>query len=97
MVMPIGMSTIYRLVPKEKLGSFMGLLGLDILIAPALGPVLSGYIMAYSSWKWIFLINIPIGIITILVNVLYLPNFERKTVPSLDIFGMILAPIGFQC
>lgn len=95
MVMPIGIATIFRIAPKDKLGSFMGLLGMPILLAPTLGPVVSGYILEYSSWHWIFRINIPIGIIAIIVTYLFLPEFERKDVPSLDIFGMILAPIAF--
>jgi len=49
MVMPIGMATIFNIVPREKLGKFMGLLGMPILLAPTLGPVVSGYIMQYSS------------------------------------------------
>ena len=44
MVMPIGIATIFRIAPKEKLGAFMGLLGMPILLAPTLGPVVSGYI-----------------------------------------------------
>lgn len=95
MVIPIGLATIYHLAPKEKLGSLMGLLGMPLLLAPAIGPVVSGYILQYSSWQWIFRINLPIGIIAILINIKYLPDFHRKTVPSLDILGMLLAPIAF--
>ncbi|AGK98527.1 MDR family MFS transporter [Clostridium pasteurianum] len=95
MVIPIGLATIYRIAPKEKLGSLMGLLGMPLLLAPAIGPVVSGYILQYASWQWIFRINIPIGIIAILVNIRYLPDFKKKTVPSFDIWGMLLAPIAF--
>ena len=95
MVMPIGMATIFRIAPKDKLGKFMGLLGVPILLAPTLGPVVSGYILEYFSWHWIFRINIPLGIIAIIVTAFFLPDFERKDVPSLDMFGMILAPITF--
>jgi len=95
MVMPIGMATGVRITPKNKIGIFMGLLGVPILLAPTLGPVVSGYILEYFSWNWIFRINIPIGIIAIIVAAFFFPKFERKKVPSLDIFGMILAPIAF--
>ena len=95
MVMPIGMATIFKIAPKDKLGKFMGLLGLPIMLAPTLGPVVSGYILEYFSWHWIFRINIPIGIIAIILTVLFLPEFDRNEVPSLDILGVILAPIAF--
>ncbi|MBD0383517.1 DHA2 family efflux MFS transporter permease subunit [Paenibacillus sedimenti] len=96
MVAPIGMAMIFRLAPPDKMGAVMGMLGVPMLLAPALGPVLSGWLVEYSTWHWIFLINVPIGIIAILVGIRYLPNIERKAVPSLDILGIILAPIAFS-
>ncbi|ANE46177.1 MFS transporter [Paenibacillus swuensis] len=95
MVAPIGMAMVFRLAPPEKMGSVMGLLGVPMLLAPALGPVLAGYFIEYVSWHWIFLINLPIGIIALLVAMKFLPKTEKKAVPSLDIKGMILAPIAF--
>ncbi|MNK27321.1 putative transport protein HsrA [compost metagenome] len=95
MVAPIGMAMVFRLAPPEKMGSIMGMLGVPMLLAPALGPVLSGYLVEYVSWHWIFLINLPVGILAIIVGVKFLPKFERKAVPSLDILGIILAPIAF--
>jgi EmrB/QacA subfamily drug resistance transporter len=96
MVAPIGMAMIFRLAPPDKMGAVMGMLGVPMLLAPALGPVLSGWLVEYSTWHWIFLINLPIGIIAIFVGIRFLPNIERKDVPSLDILGIILAPIAFS-
>lgn len=95
MVAPIGMAIVFRLAPPDKMGSIMGTLGVPMLLAPALGPVLAGYLVEYVTWHWIFLINLPIGIIALLVGLKYLPKVERKTVPSLDYLGIILAPIAF--
>ncbi|CAM4039854.1 MDR family MFS transporter [Saccharibacillus endophyticus] len=95
MVAPIGFATIFKLAPEGNRGAVMGMLGVPMLLAPAIGPVLSGWLVEYASWHWIFLINLPIGIIAILVGIRHLPNFERKAVPSLDYLGMILAPIAF--
>jgi EmrB/QacA subfamily drug resistance transporter len=95
MVAPIGMAMIFKLAPPGKMGSIMGMLGVPMLLAPAFGPILAGYLIEYVSWHWIFLINLPIGIIAILVGIRFLPNVERKSVPMLDIAGMILAPIAF--
>jgi EmrB/QacA subfamily drug resistance transporter len=96
MVSPIGMAMIFKLAPVEKRGSVMGMLGIPMLLAPAAGPILSGWLIGFASWHWIFLINLPIGIAALLVGFKYLPNLERHKTPALDIVGMILAPIGFS-
>lgn len=95
MVSPIGMAIIFRLAPPGKQGSIMGVLGIPMMLGPAIGPTLSGFLVEYASWHWIFLINLPIGIIAVLVGIKYLPKVERKAVPALDIAGMLLAPIAF--
>ncbi|WP_309244763.1 DHA2 family efflux MFS transporter permease subunit [Cohnella silvisoli] len=96
MVMPIGMAMIFRLAPAEKRGAVMGMLGIPMLMAPALGPVLSGWLIESVTWHWIFLINVPIGIVGVLIGLKYLPIFEQNKAPALDILGMILAPIAFS-
>ncbi|AGK55861.1 MDR family MFS transporter [Bacillus sp. 1NLA3E] len=96
MVAPIGMAIVFRIAPPGKVGSIMGMLGIPMLLAPALGPVISGYLIEYVSWHWIFLINLPIGILAVFIGMRFLPKFDRKTVPSLDILGIILAPIAFS-
>lgn len=95
MVSPIGMAMVFRLAPPEKRGSIMGVLGVPMLMAPALGPVLSGWLVEYVSWHWIFLINLPIGVVAMIIGIRFLPQFERHQAPHLDVIGMILAPIAF--
>jgi len=94
-VVPISMAFIYRLAPPSKVGAVMGMMGIPILLAPALGPVLAGWLVEYYSWDWIFLLNLPIGIIGILLGIRTLPNIDRQTVASLDALGMILGPLAF--
>jgi EmrB/QacA subfamily drug resistance transporter len=95
MVMPIAMAFVYRLSPPNKVGAVMGIMGIPILLAPALGPVLSGWLVDNASWKWIFLINIPIGFIGVFIGIRSLPRIVRQTVASLDILGMLLGPLAF--
>ncbi|MCJ8014147.1 multidrug efflux MFS transporter [Paenibacillus sp. KQZ6P-2] len=95
MIAPIGMALIFRLAPPDKRGSVMGLLGVPMLIAPIVGPSLSGWLIEFASWEWIFLINVPIGFIAFLLGKKHLPESEKTQVPGLDILGMILAPIAF--
>jgi EmrB/QacA subfamily drug resistance transporter len=95
MVSPIGFAMVFRLAPPDKRGAVMGVLGVPMLMAPALGPVLSGWLVEYVSWHWIFLINLPIGIIALIIGIRFLPKFEHHEAPHLDIIGMVLAPIAF--
>ncbi len=95
MVAPIGMAMVFKLAPPERRGSIMGVLGIPMLMAPAFGPVLSGWLVEDVSWHWIFIINLPIGILGVILGYLYLPKNERHEAPHLDYVGMILAPIAF--
>lgn len=96
MVAPIGMAMVFRLAPPERRGSIMGMLGIPMLLAPALGPVLSGWLVEYVSWHWIFLINVPIGIVGIILGIKYLPKTEIKGKAHLDTLGILLAPVAFS-
>ncbi|REK71401.1 DHA2 family efflux MFS transporter permease subunit [Paenibacillus paeoniae] len=96
MVGPIGMAMVFKLAPPERRGSIMGVLGIPLLLAPAFGPVLSGWLVDSVSWHWIFFINLPIGIIAFILGYKYLPKSDRHAAPHLDIMGMCLAPIAFS-
>ncbi|CAM3572188.1 MULTISPECIES: MDR family MFS transporter [Paenibacillus] len=95
MVSPIGMAMVYRIAPPEKRGSIIGMLGIPLLLAPALGPVLSGWMVEYVSWQWIFLINLPIGLLGLVIGKKYLPVFPKQKAPTLDKTGLILGPLAF--
>jgi EmrB/QacA subfamily drug resistance transporter len=95
MVSPIGFAMVFKLAPPHKRGSIMGMLGVPMLLAPALGPILSGWLVEYVSWNWIFLINLPIGIVALILGFRYLPRSDRQPSTHLDYIGMILAPIAF--
>ncbi|WP_042164764.1 MDR family MFS transporter [Paenibacillus gorillae] len=95
MVAPIAMAFTYRLSPPGKQGAVMGMIGIPMLLAPALGPVLSGWLVEYVSWHWIFLINLPIGVVAVIIGIRTLPVIQRQSVPQLDILGMIFAPLAF--
>ncbi|RTE03049.1 MDR family MFS transporter [Paenibacillus whitsoniae] len=94
-VMPVAMAYVYRLSPPNKIGQVMGMLGVPILLAPAIGPVLSGWLVEYHSWHWIFIINIPVGIVSFIFGMWKLPFTPRKPVAGFDLPGMILGPIAF--
>jgi drug resistance transporter, EmrB/QacA subfamily len=95
MVAPIAMAFTYRLSPPGKQGAVMGMIGIPMLLAPASGPILSGWLVDYATWHWIFLINLPIGIAAVIIGLRTLPQLERQTVPALDFLGMFFAPLAF--
>ncbi|GGD71956.1 DHA2 family efflux MFS transporter permease subunit [Paenibacillus nasutitermitis] len=94
-VLPVAMAYVFRLSPPHKVGAVMGMMGVPILFAPAIGPTLSGWLVEYHSWRWIFLLNIPIGIICLLIGIKYLPKVTRNSVAGMDWIGMILGPLAF--
>ncbi|WP_409345344.1 DHA2 family efflux MFS transporter permease subunit [Paenibacillus sp. MBLB4367] len=95
MVAPIAMAFTYRLSPPGKVGAVMGMIGIPMLLAPALGPVVAGWLVDYVTWHWIFLINLPIGVVAVIVGLRTLPKLDRQSVPALDFLGMLFAPIAF--
>src|SRR5215471_9809569 len=82
MLMPIGMAVLYRLTPPQRRGAIMGLFGIPVMVAPALGPLLSGYLLQYADWRLIFLINLPVGIIALLAGLRVLPDIPAGRVSS---------------
>jgi len=94
-VLPIAMAYVYRLAPPDKVGAVMGVMGVPILFAPAIGPVLAGWLVQYASWRWIFLLNLPVGIIGLCVGLIGLPAVQRQAVAALDRLGAILGPLAF--
>ncbi|HVB96329.1 MAG TPA: MDR family MFS transporter [Chloroflexota bacterium] len=96
MLQPVGMAILYRLAPAERRGQVMGVFGIPILIGPALGPVLSGWLVQYADWRFIFLINVPVGVIAFVLGRRALPRLAaQRSVGSLDSVGAILGPLGF--
>jgi len=77
MLMPTTMSIIYNLVPRDRLGRAMGLFGIALIVAPAMGPTLGGYLVEYVDWRWIFTINLPIGVLDLFLSWFYLPLFPE--------------------
>jgi len=96
LLMPVGMAFVYRLAPPDRRGAVMGTLGIPMLLGPALGPVLSGWLLEYTDWRFIFLINLPVGIVALAMGLRALPRVERQSeLGSLDLPGVVLGPLAF--
>jgi EmrB/QacA subfamily drug resistance transporter len=95
MLQPVGMAIIFTMITPLERGRFMILLGLPILLAPIVGPTVGGYLTQYVSWRAIFLINIPIGLINIVLALFLLKETEIKAESRLDSKGLALSALSF--
>lgn len=94
-VAPIGIGMSFKVIPMEKRGSMMGILGLPMLLAPTIGPALSGFLVKYFNWSTVFLINLPVGILALIFILLFLPNFPANKASKIDLKGALLSPFAF--
>jgi EmrB/QacA subfamily drug resistance transporter len=89
-VLPVTTLTmLYQIVPRERMGSAMGLYGLGVVVAPAIGPTLGGYLVEYYNWRLIFFINVPIGILGCVAALMVFPQIKPSTWPKLDVLGFV--------
>lgn len=95
LLQPVAQTVIYRTVPPQRIGSIMGVFGITIMGAPAFGPLLSGYFVEYSSWRWIFFVNVPIGILALILAVPYMDELPTSSSFKLDVWGLTFSTIGF--
>lgn len=95
LLMPVMMNTILYIYPPEKRGAAMGMIGLVIMFAPALGPTLSGLIISVFSWRWLFYLVIPLAVFSIAFAARYLKNVSEITRPAVEVPSIILSTVGF--
>ncbi|RUM59873.1 MAG: MFS transporter [Persephonella sp.] len=85
---------LFSVYPKEKKGLAMGIYGLGVSFAPALGPTLGGYLTDFLNWRWVFFINVPIGLLTTLLGFIYLPKLSiAKKDTKLNFVSFVLLSI----
>ncbi len=94
-MMPLLMNVMLTAFPIEKRGTAMGTFGLVMIVAPAIGPTLSGWIVEHYDWRTLFYIVFPIAIISLLIGVFKLKNITPQRPIKLDVFSIILSSFGF--
>lgn len=93
LMVPVGRLVLLRTVPKSELVQALSWLTIPALVAPMIGPPLGGLISTYGDWRWIFLINLPMGLLGIVLARKYIPDL-REAVPPLDWRGFALSGLG---
>ncbi|KFN43569.1 DHA2 family efflux MFS transporter permease subunit [Arenimonas oryziterrae] len=92
-LVPISQSLLLDVFPKEKHGAAMALWGMGIMVGPILGPPLGGWLTEYYSWRWVFLINVPVGALALLGIMASVPK-DRAVSRPLDWTGLVLLALG---
>jgi len=97
---PLSQAILLEAFPPHERGKAMGFWGLGIVVAPILGPVLGGWLTDNYSWRWVFYINIPIGVVSVFLTRLWVfdPSYLRRvTTATIDYLGLSLLAIGAGC
>ena len=95
LLLPLMFNTILVIIPPHKRGRSMGIIGLVIMFAPAVGPTVSGLILKSLTWHWIFWISLPLLIVALVFGAFFMQNVTKPTKPKIDIFSIVLSTIGF--
>ncbi len=95
MMTPVARLVLLRATPRNELVSAMAWLTVPALVGPLTGPPIGGFLTTYLSWHWIFWINVPIGVIGILLATRFLPKTEPRLPRPIDITGFFLTSIAF--
>jgi EmrB/QacA subfamily drug resistance transporter len=94
MMVPVGRLTLVRTFAKSDLLRIMSFVSIPALVAPMLGPIAGGLIVGYFHWRVIFFLNIPIGLIGLVMVYIHLPNYFEENIHPLDLVGLILFGSG---
>ena len=94
MMTPIARLVLVRATPRSELVGAMSWLVVPALVGPLVGPPVGGFITTYFTWHWIFIINVPIGIVGMVLATIYLPRIDAPQPRKLDVTGAILSGIG---
>jgi len=93
---PVSQAVMLEAFPQDQRGKAMGFWGLGIVVAPMLGPVLGGWLTDNYSWRWVFYVNIPVGIASIIMTKMFIfdPPYIRRTTAKVDTWGIGMLAVG---
>lgn len=96
---PLSQAVLLESFPPAERGKAMGFWGLGIVVAPILGPVLGGWLTDNYSWRWVFYINIPIGVLSVILLRLFVfdPSYLKRAAAKIDYYGIAFMTIGIGC
>ncbi len=96
MMVPVGRLVILRTTHKKDLVKALGYLTVPALLGPVFGPPLGGFISTYFHWRWIFFINIPIGVLGLVLAARHIENLKESSLTPLDLPGFLMSGVGLS-
>ncbi len=93
-LMPLSMTLLFSVFPPEERGMAMGFFGVPVLLAPALGPTLGGWLVTYTGWQVIFYLNVPIGILAVILSMIFMRDSQVRKRPHFDLLGFCFVTVG---
>ncbi|WP_159887380.1 DHA2 family efflux MFS transporter permease subunit [Paenibacillus puerhi] len=94
MVMPATMTIIYQVIPRDRQAFALSMWSLSAMLAPALGPTLAGWLIESLDWRWLFLINVPLGLAAVWVASRLIPYYKLTTPKSFDLYGFMTVVVS---
>jgi EmrB/QacA subfamily drug resistance transporter len=94
MLMPVGMMILARATGSERMGRVMSVVAVPMLLGPIFGPMIGGVLVGHASWRWIFYVNVPVGIIAFVAAILMLHPQPSEEAGPLDRIGLVLLAVG---
>lgn len=95
LLLPLMFNTILLIFPIHRRGAIMGLMGLVIMFAPAIGPTISGLLIENLTWHWIFWLSLPFLVFALFFGMVYMQNVSTITKPKIDAISVVLSSLGF--
>ena len=96
MMTPVGRLALFRSIERSEIVRAMAYLTIPALIGPMLGPPLGGFISTFLHWRWNFWINVPIGVLGVILTTLYIPNSREENIVAFDLRGFLLSGFGLS-
>ena len=96
MMTPVGRLALFRSIERSEIVRAMAYLTIPALIGPMLGPPLGGFISTFLHWRWNFWINVPIGVLGVILTTLYIPDSREENVAAFDLRGFLLSGFGLS-
>ena len=94
MMTPVGIAMLFRAFPPRERAQASSILAIPTAVAPAVGPVLGGWLVDYVGWRWIFLVNVPIGVAAFIFALRVLKEYKSEDAGKLDLTGFFLSAVG---
>ncbi|HEX4444246.1 MAG TPA: DHA2 family efflux MFS transporter permease subunit [Galbitalea sp.] len=95
-LIPAGQTLLGQAAGPKRMGRVMGIVGIAVVAAPAVGPTIGGLLLAHLSWQWLFLINVPLGVVALVLGLRVLTKTAGSGHDRVDVIGLLLAGAGFS-